>query len=112
MNFQDIYDFFEEPPPQYLSKELATAYVLAILLEGESSSVMMMRQLEQHYPSYRLSEHVLRTVLEFLLAKGVIQSRWEQPQGRGRPCRLYCLAPDDRVLAQDLAQRWHQYSAV
>lgn len=109
MDFQDIYHFFEEPPPQYLSKELAVAYILSVLLEGESSSVVMLERLAFTHPTYRLSEHVLRMTLDFLLAKGVVQSRWEQPQGRGRPRRLYWLTPQSRSLAQDLAQRWQQY---
>ncbi|MEB3274380.1 MAG: PadR family transcriptional regulator [Prochlorothrix sp.] len=109
MNWNRIYQFFDDPPPKYLPKELAVAYVLSLLLEGETAGVEMIERLEQQGSPYRISEHILRIALDFLLAENAITRRWDSSHGRGRPRRLYCLTATGIPLAQDLAQRWRQY---
>lgn len=66
MELEDIYKFFENPPPTYLGQELAVCYVLSILLRGESYGTELIQRLESEYPLYRLSDTVLYSALKFL----------------------------------------------
>jgi hypothetical protein len=36
MTFDDIYRYFQSPPPVYLNKELAVCYILSVVLQGDS----------------------------------------------------------------------------
>lgn len=112
MKFDDIYEFFQAPPPTYLNKEVAACYVLAILLEGESYGTELIERLEKEYPTYRLSDTVLYSALKFLEDTGAIAGYWKKVEGRGRPRRMYRLQPDWQAKAQELADFWMRYRAT
>jgi len=109
MKFEDIYQFFQDPPPNYLNKELAVCYVLCVLLQGESYGTQLIQQLEQDYPTYRLSDTVLYSALKFLEDAGAISGYWKKVEGRGRPRRMYQICPELRDKAQELAGFWSSY---
>jgi DNA-binding PadR family transcriptional regulator len=109
MKFEDIYQFFQEPPPNYLNKELAVCYVLSVLLQEESYGTQLIQQLEQDYPTYRLSDTVLYSALKFLEDTGAISGYWKKVEGRGRPRRMYQVCPNWRHQAQELAGFWRNY---
>ena len=109
MKFEDIYQFFQDPPPNYLNKELAVCYVLCILLQGESYGTQLIQQLEQDYPTYRLSDTVLYSALKFLEEAEAITGYWKKVEGRGRPRRMYQIRPEWREQAQELASFWRSY---
>jgi DNA-binding PadR family transcriptional regulator len=109
MKFEDIYQFFQDPPPNYLNKELAVCYVLSVLLQGESYGTQLIQQLEQDYPTYRLSDTVLYSALKFLEDAGAITGYWKKVEGRGRPRRMYQISQEARKQAQELASFWHNY---
>lgn len=111
MKFEDIYQFFNEPPPTYLNKELAVCYVLAVLTEGESYGTELIDKLERQYHSYRLSDTVLYTALKFLEEEGVITGYWKKVEGRGRPRRMYQVSASFRPQAEELARLWRSYIA-
>lgn len=110
MKFDDIYQFFQDPPPTYLNKELAACYVLSVLLEGESYGTELIGRLEGEYPSYRLSDTVLYSALKFLEDTGAIAGYWKKVEGRGRPRRMYQLHLPWKGKAQELANFWHRYA--
>lgn len=109
MNFEDIYRFFQDPPPHYLSKELAVCYVLAILRHDDSYGTELIQHLESQWPTYRLSDTVLYTALKFLEDEQIISGYWKKVEGRGRPRRMYQLAPNGHDRARELAHLWDQY---
>lgn len=110
MKFQDIYQYFQEPPPVYLSKEVAVCYVLSVLLEqGDSYGTALIQSVETQYSLYRLSDTVLYSALKFLEDEGVIQGYWQKVEGRGRPRRMYEVAMEKREDAKKLAACWHDY---
>jgi DNA-binding PadR family transcriptional regulator len=109
MKFEDIYQFFQDPPPNYLNKELAVCYVLSVLLRGESYGTQLIQQLEQDYPTYRLSDTVLYSALKFLEEEKAITGYWKKVEGRGRPRRMYQIRPEWRDQARELASFWHEY---
>lgn len=109
MKFEDIYQFFQDPPPTYLNKELAVCYVLAVLLQGESYGTELIQQLERDYPTYRLSDTVLYSALKFLEEKGALAGYWKKVEGRGRPRRMYQIRPEWEPQARELARLWHEY---
>ncbi|MBE9126641.1 PadR family transcriptional regulator [Coleofasciculus sp. LEGE 07081] len=109
MKFEDIYQFFQDPPPNYLNKELAVCYVLSVLLEGESYGTQLIQQLEQEYPTYRLSDTVLYSALKFLEESGAITGYWKKVEGRGRPRRMYQISPKWRQQAEEFASFWRDY---
>ena len=109
MRFQDIYQFFENPPPIYLNKELAVCYVLAVLLRQDSYGTELIQQVTDDYPSYRLSDTVLYSALKFLEGQAAIDGYWQKVAGRGRPRRMYRLNADWRLQAEELAGLWQQY---
>lgn len=109
MNFEDIYQFFQDPPPTYLNKELAVCYVLSVLLKGESYGTELIERLEQEYPTYRLSDTVLYSALKFLEDSKAITGYWKKVEGRGRPRRMYQIHPDWKGKAEDLARLWDSY---
>lgn len=111
MKFDDIYQFFQEPPPTYLNKELAVCYVLAVLLQGESYGTELIQQLENEFPTYRLSDTVLYSALKFLEETGAITGYWKKVEGRGRPRRMYQIHSDWQSQSQELANLWHKYTA-
>ncbi len=111
MKFEDIYSFFQDPPPNYLNKELAVCYVLSVLLQGESYGTQLIQQLEQEYPTYRLSDTVLYSALKFLEEKQAISAYWQKVEGRGRPRRMYQICPEWHEKAIELASFWHDYMA-
>lgn len=111
MKFDDIYQFFDNPPPIYLSKELAVCYVLSVLVGGESYGTELIQLIETEYPAYRLSDTVLYSALKFLEEEQAIGGYWKKVEGRGRPRRMYRIRPDWRDQAQNLARLWREYAA-
>lgn len=110
MNFDDIYDFFRDPPPLYLNKELAVCYVLAVLLQGDSYGTELIQKLEQDYPGYRLSDTVLYSALKFLEEEKTIKGYWKKVEGRGRPRRMYQVRPEQQTQSEQLARLWQEYT--
>ncbi|MEO0406033.1 MAG: PadR family transcriptional regulator [Cyanobacteria bacterium P01_A01_bin.135] len=110
-SFEDIYQFFRNPPPFYLNKELAVCYVLAVLLNDDSYGTELIQMLEANYPSYRLSDTVLYSALKFLEDKSAIAGYWKKVEGRGRPRRMYQVCPDWQDDARELAQLWNEYAS-
>jgi DNA-binding PadR family transcriptional regulator len=109
MKFEDIYQFFEDPPPIYLNKELAVCYVLAVLLQQDSYGTELIQRLSQQYTHHRLSDTVLYGALKFLEDENAIDGYWKKVEGRGRPRRMYRLNPDWRLQAEELAEFWRTY---
>ncbi len=109
MKFQDIYQFFEDPPPIYINKELAVCYVLAVLLQQDSYGTELIQKLAALYADYRLSDTVLYSALKFLEDQNAIDGYWKKVEGRGRPRRMYRLNPDHRMQAEELAELWYSY---
>ena len=109
MKFEDIYQFFEAPPPVYLNKELAVCYVLSVLTRYDSYGTDLIHAIERDYPSYRLSDTVLYSALKFLENQAAIVGYWKKVEGRGRPRRMYCLLPDWQMKARELADLWQRY---
>jgi len=109
MKLEDIYQFFESPPPSYLCQELAVCYILSVLLQGESYGTELIQQLETEYPTYRLSDTVLYSAIKFLEDQKAINGYWKKLEGRGRPRRMYQVSPEWQVQTQDLAVLWQNY---
>ncbi len=109
MKFEDIYQFFEEPPPVYLNKELAVCYVLSVLIRHDSYGTELIHAIEKDYPDYRLSDTVLYSALKFLENQAAIMGYWKKVEGRGRPRRMYRLRPDWQMKARELADLWQRY---
>jgi DNA-binding PadR family transcriptional regulator len=110
MKFEDIYQFFKDPPPFYLNKELAVCYVLSILLRGDSYGTELINLLETEYPLYRLSDTVLYSALKFLEDQDMVTGYWKKVEGRGRPRRMYQIRQEVMEQAQDLALLWQNYA--
>jgi DNA-binding PadR family transcriptional regulator len=110
MKFEDIYQFFKDPPPFYLNKELAVCYVLAILLRGDSYGTELINLLENEYPLYRLSDTVLYSALKFLEDQDMVTGYWKKVEGRGRPRRMYQIRQEVMTQAQELSQLWQDYA--
>ena len=111
MTFEEIYQFFQEPPPIYLNKELAVCYILSVFLQGDSYGTELIERLEQEYSTYRLSDTVLYGALKFLEKQGTITGYWQKVEGRGRPRRMYQIIPEYKHQAQDLARLWSEYTS-
>lgn len=109
MRIEDIYQFFQNPPPTYLSQELAVCYVLSVLLKGESYGTELIQKLESEYPNYRLSDTVLYSALKFLEDEKAILGYWKKVEGRGRPRRMYQISPEWQTQAQELSRLWQEY---
>lgn len=109
MKIDDIYQFFQDPPPIYLNKELTVCYVLFILLQGDSYGTELIQKLEVDYPAYRLSDTVLYSALKFLEDEQAIAGYWKKVEGRGRPRRMYLVRPEWKNQAKDLAGLWSDY---
>jgi DNA-binding PadR family transcriptional regulator len=111
MKFQDIYHFFQAPPPIYISKEVAVCYILAVLLEhGDSYGTALIQQIEQDSALYRLSDTVLYSALKFLEDEKVIDGYWQKVEGRGRPRRMYQVRSSKIDFAKQLGQLWEEYA--
>lgn len=109
MKFEDIYQFFQAPPPFYLNKELAVCYVLSVLSRGDSYGTELIQLLENEYPTYRLSDTVLYSALKFLEDEQIIEGYWKKVEGRGRPRRMYQIRSNAMQQAQDLTRLWYEY---
>lgn len=109
MKFDDIYQFFENPPPTYLNKELAVCYVLSVLLRQDSYGTELIQTLSRRFSHYRLSDTVLYGALKFLEDEGALDGYWKKVEGRGRPRRMYRLNPDCRMQAEELAEFWRRH---
>lgn len=110
MKFEDIYQFFDDPPPTYLNRELAVCYVLDALLEEESYGMALINRLSEQFPQYRLSDTVLYGALKFLEESGLIEGYWYKLKGRGRPRKMYEIVPEKQAQAQELANLWRNYA--
>ncbi|NCJ08519.1 PadR family transcriptional regulator [Synechococcales cyanobacterium C] len=110
MKFQDIYRYFQEPPPIYLSKEVAVCYILSTLLvQGASYGTALIQRVELDYPLYRLSDTVLYSALKFLEDEEVIEGYWQKVEGRGRPRRMYQVTEEKLEQAKNLSHLWERY---
>jgi DNA-binding PadR family transcriptional regulator len=106
MKLEDVYQFFQNFPPTYLTQEQAVCYILSVLLSGESYGTELIQKLQSEYPNYRLSDTVLYVALKFLEESGAIAGYWKKVVGRGRPRHMYQLNPQWQDEAQKLAQLW------
>jgi DNA-binding PadR family transcriptional regulator len=111
MQINDIYQFFQNPPPLFLNQELAACYVIFFLLKGDSYGTELIQLLERDYPTYRLSDTVLYSALKFLEDEGMITGYWKKVEGRGRPRRMYRILPEVQDHAEELATLWQRYMA-
>ena len=111
MKLEDIYQFFQNPPPTYLSQELAVCYVLSVLLQGESYGTELIQRLESEGPLYRLSDTVLYGALKFLEDEKAIAGYWKKVEGRGRPRRMYQVNLEWQNQATELAGLWQNYTS-
>ncbi|PZV13602.1 MAG: PadR family transcriptional regulator [Leptolyngbya sp.] len=109
MKFEDIYRFFQAPPPFYLNKELAVCYVLAVLGRGDSYGTELIQLLENESNAYRLSDTVLYSALKFLEEEDIIVGYWKKVEGRGRPRRMYQIQDDAQQHAKELSHLWKEY---
>jgi DNA-binding PadR family transcriptional regulator len=110
MKFQDIYQFFQDPPPIYLEKEVAVCYVLATLLKKRSSyGVELISHIETEYPLYRLSDTLLYSALKFLEDEEILDCYWQKMDRRGRPRRMYQIKEGKIELAKQVARFWYKY---
>ncbi|MEO1523499.1 MAG: PadR family transcriptional regulator [Cyanobacteria bacterium J06633_2] len=110
-SFEDIYRFFQSPPPFYLNKELAVCYVLDVLLHKDSYGTELIQYLEEAYPSYRLSDTVLYSALKFLEDAAAISGYWKKVEGRGRPRRMYQIRDEWSEKAREFSSLWSNYVA-
>jgi DNA-binding PadR family transcriptional regulator len=111
MKFQDIYHFFQEPPPLYISKEVAVCYILAVLLEhGDSYGTALIQRIEEDSSLYRLSDTVLYSALKFLEDEKIIDGYWQKVEGRGRPRRMYQVRNSKLEFAKQLGNLWESYA--
>ena len=110
MELKEIYQFFQTTRPKFLSQELAVGYILSALLQGESYGTELIERLESEYPSYRLSDTILYSALNFLESSRALSGYWKKVEGRGRPRRMYRLLPEWAELAAELARLWQEYS--
>lgn len=108
--FDDIHQFFRNPPPFYLNKELAVCYVLAVLIRRDSYGTELISLLEHEYPTYRLSDTVLYSALKFLEDADTITGYWKKVEGRGRPRRMYQISPEWQQQANELSHLWQSYA--
>ncbi|MEB3210381.1 MAG: PadR family transcriptional regulator [Leptolyngbyaceae bacterium] len=108
-SFEDIYRFFQNPPPFYLNKELAVCYVLDVLLQQDSYGTELIQHLEDAYPSYRLSDTVLYSALKFLEDASAISGYWKKVEGRGRPRRMYQIRDEWVDKAKEFSGMWSDY---
>lgn len=111
MTIEEIYRFFENPPPVYLNKELAVCYILSIFLRRDSYGTEIVELLADEYPLYRISDTVLYTALKLLQDQGIVTDYWKKVEGRGRPRRMYKIRPERLDEAQNLAELWVEYIA-
>ncbi|HLO88343.1 MAG TPA: PadR family transcriptional regulator [Nostocaceae cyanobacterium] len=109
MKLEDIYKFFENPPPNYLCQELAVCYILHVLIQGESYGSELIDRLETEHPRYRLSDTVLYNAVKFLEEQKAITGYWKKNHGRGRPRRMYQICLKWQVQAIHLAHLWQEY---
>ena len=112
MKLEHIYQVFQNPPPTYLSPELAVSYILSVLLQGDNYPTKLIERLESEHPYYRLSDTVLYNALKFLESEKVIIGSWQKVIGRGRPRRMYQISPQWQTQANELARLWQEFSKV
>ncbi|HLP87063.1 MAG TPA: helix-turn-helix transcriptional regulator [Nostocaceae cyanobacterium] len=109
MKLEDIYKFFEDPPPLYLRQEVAVCYILYALLQRDSYGGELIEHLEIEYPRYRMSDTVFYCAINFLEAQEAVIGYWQKNDGRGRPRRMYQVCPHWQAQAEKLAYLWQQY---
>lgn len=86
MNVQDIYQYFKNPPPIYITKEVAVCYILSVLIEeGDSYGTALLKHIRANHPPYRISDTVLYAALNFLIDEQMLSGYWQNESGRGRP---------------------------
>jgi len=114
MQLEDIYQFFQNPPPTFLVtrnmslQEQAVCYVLSVLLQEDSYGTELIERVEKEYPNYRLSDTILYTALKFLEDERVIAGYWQKIERRGRPRRMYRVNLQWLRVAQELARLWRE----
>ncbi|WP_299402533.1 PadR family transcriptional regulator [Acaryochloris sp. IP29b_bin.148] len=110
MNVQDIYQYFKNPPPIYITKEVAVCYILSVLIdEGDTYGTALLKHIRANYPPYRISDTVLYAALNFLIDEQMLSGYWQNESGRGRPRRMYQVAEGREEDAQQLAQLWQKF---
>lgn len=109
LQLEDIYDFFQNPPPLHLNQELAVCYVLSVLRHKDSYGTELIQELEQEYITYRLSDTILYRALQCLETEGFIHRYRQKVEGPGRPRFMYRLAPHARSQAEEATQLWQTY---
>ena len=106
---ESIRAFFERPPVQHLSLELAVCWILERLLEADTYPTALMQDLSVSHPKLRLSETVLQQALGFLDQDGAIDSYAQRCPSRGRPRRMLHLLETRRSDAEQLMAPWHHW---
>ncbi len=112
MNLEQVYQVVRNPPPAYLTPELAVCYILSVLVEQESYATELSKRLNSKYPRYLLSDTVLYAALKLLEAENAVTAYWEKAPRRGRPRRMFKLNPQWQVTARELADFWQKPNSL
>jgi DNA-binding PadR family transcriptional regulator/O-acetyl-ADP-ribose deacetylase (regulator of RNase III) len=105
MKVEDIYQFFENPPPIYLCREQAICYILYVLLQGDFHGTELIQKLATEYPNFRLSDKVLYGAINIFEKEKIIIG-YNRVIKKERPRRIYQISPEWQNLAQNLAILW------
>jgi len=109
MKPEDIYNFFQNPPPTFIGPEPAVGYVLSVLSQKDTYATELILNLETAYPNLQLSDTVLYTAIRFLEGEQAITGYWQRVEGRGRPRRMYKLSPQWQAQAIELSGFWQNF---
>jgi len=109
MRLEEIYNFFQNPPPTFIGPELTVCYLLSVLLQRDTYATELVLHVENTYPNLQLSDTVLYTAIRFLEVEQAITGYWQRVGGRGRPRRMYRLVPQWQARATELAELWQNY---
>ncbi|ABW32260.1 circadian period extender [Acaryochloris marina] len=110
MKFQDIFEYFKNPPPTKLCQEVAACFILSVLIDlGDSDFTAISQYLKSKHPAYRVSDHILYIARNFLVDEALILSYWQKQPGQGRPNQMYKISVEKQGEALQLAQLWHRY---
>jgi PadR family transcriptional regulator, regulatory protein PadR len=87
--------------------------ILTILnLEPGTGWAISQRLRQQSNEALQVSHGSLYPALHKLEAEGWIQGKWQQPEGSGRPSKLYSLTAAGRKELRKKAQDWSKLSSA
>lgn len=90
-------------------KGILEVVVLKVILKQEMYGYQIVTELNQKSNCFQIKEGTLYPILYRLEDEGLIESRWEHTELRGKPKKYYCITSSGQETLVRATEQWKEF---